>query len=216
MSARWLGGTILLVALLIAVYVALRSEQASRAFRDTDLRVAEPDRSNGAPDAAQVDRQREESSTPQTETGAEASQTAAPMPPEIEYLRVRYPFFAGMIETAERDLGGQGKDPLWSGAMEARIVGEISQKALGLEITDLQVDCRTSLCRVQMTFPLQLLERKFDDVPPDAAWNGQQPVSFFLKALDLPLREGVAAGLNEYGTPVVVAYVDRPRQPPVQ
>jgi len=41
-------------------------------------------------------------------------------------------------------------DPLWAQGMEARILDEIAQIA-GLELFALQVECRTSLCRVQLT-----------------------------------------------------------------
>jgi hypothetical protein len=148
----------------------------------------------------------------QSESVATGAPIAAPevLPQNVEDLRAAYPLLVARLEPNEQRLGAEGKDPLWSGGMEARIVDEISRKALGLEITDLQVDCRTTLCRVDMTFPLQFATKTFEPFTPDTAWNGKQPLMFFVKALDLDFREQVAAGLNRYGTPVLVGYVFRP------
>ncbi len=142
-------------------------------------------------------------------TGVSAAPPQA-IPQNVEDLRVGYPLLAPIIEANERAIGGEDKDPLWSTEMETRIVNEISRKALGLEITELQVDCRTTLCRVEMTFSLQFLQRKFEPFTPDTVWNGRQPVMFFIKALDLDFHQQVAAGLNGYGTPVLVGYVAKP------
>ena len=131
-------------------------------------------------------------------------------PQNAEDLRAASPALAPIIEANERTLAAEDRDPYWSPDMETRIVNEIAQKALGLEITDLQVNCRTTLCRVDMTFALRLLTKDFGSVPPDAVWDGRQPVSFFAKALDLDFRQQVAMGLNAYGTPVFVGYVFKP------
>ncbi len=84
------------------------------------------------------------------------------------------PLLAPIIDTNERTLGAEDKDPDWS------------------------------------TFPLQLLQKKFEPSAEDAVWNGRQPIDSFLKALDLDFREPTPGGLNSYGTPVVVGYVNRP------
>lgn len=144
-----------------------------------------------------------------------ASVSAAPpraIPQNVEDLRAGNPLLAPIIEANEQTLAAEAKDPLWSTNMETRIVNEISQKALGLELADLQVDCRTTLCRVEMTFPLQLLQKKFEPDAENAVWNGRQPVNSFLKALDLDFRRPMPAGLNSYGTPVVVGYINRPAE----
>jgi hypothetical protein len=147
------------------------------------------------------------------QTEAAITGIAAPpktIPQNVEDLRAGNPLLAPIIEANEQTLAAEAKDPLWSTNMETRIVNEIAQKALGLELADLQVDCRTTLCRVEMTFPLQLLQKKFEPDAENAVWNGRQPVNSFLKALDLNFRDHVAGGLNQYGTPVVVGYVNRP------
>jgi hypothetical protein len=136
--------------------------------------------------------------------------STAPVPREVEELKLRYPVFSPVIEKSEGELSIENEDPLWSPAMESRILGEISQKALGLEISSLQVDCRTTICRVEMVFPQRLLQKKFGGpVPRDTVWTGQQPVGFFIDALDLEFRQPVASGLDESGAPVVIGYVMR-------
>ncbi len=111
-------------------------------------------------------------------------------------------------------MAAQGKDPLKSTAMETRIFSEIAQKSLGLEMTDLQVDCRITLCRVQFGLPKSFLDKKFGNVPRDAVWTGREPVSFFIKALELDWRYTTAfGGLDRYGTPVVLGYVAMPTGP---
>lgn len=149
---------------------------------------------------------------PEPEVTDASNTPPAALPQNVEDLRTGYPLLVARIEPNEQRLGAEGKDPVWSSGMEARIVDEISRKALGLEITDLQVDCRATLCRVDMTFPLQFATKTFEPFTPDTAWNGKQPLMFFVKALDLDFHEQVAAGLNRYGTPVLVGYVFRPRE----
>jgi hypothetical protein len=129
--------------------------------------------------------------------------------PELVEDLKRLPMFADLIDKSEAELAGENRDPVWAPAMEAEILAEIAGKALGLELVDLQVDCRTNVCRLEMVFPKRLLSKDFGNVPVGTPWSGQQPVSFFLAALDLELRQPVPAGLDRYGNPVVIAYVPR-------
>ena len=203
-----LGATLLGVVAVIAL-VRTRSSVAPSAPVTTEVTSAVSD-----PEARIEPGDDEHLAGPLASAGESESVAAgAPIaPPEVlpqnvEDLRAA---FLARIEPNEQRLGAEGKDPPWSGRMEARIVDEVSRKALGLEITDLQVECRTTLCRVDMTFPLQFATKTFEPIAPDAAWNGKQPLMFFIKALDLDFHEQVAAGLNRYGTPVLVGYVFRP------
>ena len=99
--------------------------------------------------------------------------------------------------------------------METQIFNEISQKALGLEMIDLQVDCRITLCRVQFVLPKSFLQKKFGNIPRDAVWTGREPVSFFIRALDLQWKYTSAfGGLDRYGAPVVLGYVAMPLRTP--
>lgn len=132
--------------------------------------------------------------------------------PEIaEDVQIASPQVAGQIAEAEREMASQGKDPLRSPAMETRILSEVAQKALGLEITYLQTDCRITLCRLQFALPKSFLEKKFGNVPHNTMWTGREPVGFFIKALDLEWRYTTAfGGLDRYGVPVVLGYVAMP------
>ncbi len=132
--------------------------------------------------------------------------------PEIALdVQLASPEIAGHIAEAERDLASQGKDPLRSTAMETRIFSEISQKALGLDVIDLQVDCRITLCRVQFVLPKSFLQKKFGNIPRDTVWTGREPVGFFIRALDLKWQHTTAfGGLDRYGAPVMLGYVAMP------
>jgi hypothetical protein len=133
------------------------------------------------------------------------------MPQIAEDVRIASPEVAGHISDAERAIASQGKDPVRSPAMETQILSEIAQKALGLEITYLQVDCRVTLCRLELVLPKSFLEKKFGDVPRDTTSTGREPVSFFIKALDLEWRYTTAfGGLDRNGVPVVLGYVAMP------
>ena len=46
----------------------------------------------------------------------------------------------------------EATDPAWSGLAEAQILGEISRLG-GLSLITIDVECRTTLCRVQSVFP---------------------------------------------------------------
>ena len=142
---------------------------------------------------------------------ASASAVALSMPPIAEDVRIASPEVAGHISDAERAMASQGKEPVRSPAMERQILSEIAQKALGLEITYLQVDCRVTLCRLELVLAKSFLEKKFGNVTRDATWPGREPVSFFIKALDLEWRYTTAfGGLDRYGTPVVLGYIAMP------
>jgi hypothetical protein len=132
------------------------------------------------------------------------------MPEIAEDVQLASPEVAGHIAEAERDLASQGKDPLRSTAMETRIFSEISQKAFGLEIIDLQADCR-----VQFVLPKSFLQKKFGNIPRDAVWTGREPVGFFIRALDLEWQYTTAfGGLDRYGAPVMLGYVAMPLPTP--
>jgi hypothetical protein len=47
---------------------------------------------------------------------------------------------------------GEGRDASWSAATESQILTELSQ-LVGLSLISIEVECRTTLCRVQPTFP---------------------------------------------------------------
>jgi len=94
-----------------------------------------------------------------------------------------------------RQFAAEGEDPAWSAAMETRIFSEISQ-ATGLSVGDIQVDCRTTMCRVLLTKPSSA---------PNARYRGFNELidSFGLKT------KWILAVPDENGTPINFAYLQR-------
>jgi hypothetical protein len=112
---------------------------------------------------------------------------------EVKKLPLRpIPEFAQTL----RQFAVESDDPNWSAAMETRIFSEISQ-ATGLSAGDIQVDCRTTMCRVLLTKPAST---------PNARYPGFNDLvdSFGLDTVWL------LALPDENGTPVNFAYVRRP------
>ena len=70
---------------------------------------------------------------------------ATPMSQALEDLQM--PPIPELLET-EREFAAQSRDPVWSTATEADILGQIAGIA-GLELASLNVECRTTLCRLQ-------------------------------------------------------------------
>lgn len=94
-----------------------------------------------------------------------------------------------------RQFAAESDDPEWSAATETRILSEISQ-ATGLSAGNVQVDCRTTMCRVLLTGPSSLPSpryRSFNELVD----------SFGLETI------WVLAIPDENGTPVNFAYVRR-------
>jgi hypothetical protein len=91
----------------------------------------------------------------------------------------------------EQAFASEDADPAWSPVAEAHILGDISQ-ATGLQALDIQVDCRTSMCRVQMLQP-RFPQGSFEDLVHSM---GLEPVWVFN-----------LVGRN--GTPVTLAYLKR-------
>ena len=56
------------------------------------------------------------------------------------------------LTSIENAFAGEPVDPLWASEMEANILGHIAQ-AKGLQLVTMQVECRTSMCRVQLMEP---------------------------------------------------------------
>ncbi len=95
-----------------------------------------------------------------------------------------------------RQFAAEVDDPNWSVATETHIFSEISQ-ATGLSAGDIQVDCRTTMCRVLLTKPAST---------PNPRYRGFNDLvdSFGLETVWL------LALPDENGTPVNFAYVRRP------
>jgi hypothetical protein len=124
---------------------------------------------------------------------------------------LKIPPIPELLET-ERQFAAESVDPLWSQRMEGHILGEISQLT-GLELVGLQVECKTTLCRLQL-------------VEPDLAKASSPYKSFpeLVATFGLETR-WVMSVVDRYGTPTSLAYLGRVEngamrsdapQPPVQ
>jgi hypothetical protein len=112
---------------------------------------------------------------------------------------------------AERAFAAERADSLWADATEGYILGEIA-RTTGLQLVTLQVECRTSMCR------LHLVERQSQDAEPRIlfpsvrgapARNAQLgPFVNLVAGLDLDPR-WVASVVDGNGTPTSLAYLAR-------
>jgi len=99
-----------------------------------------------------------------------------------------------------RQFAVEPHDPTWSAATETRIFSEISQ-ATGLSAGDIQVDCRTTMCRVLLTKPVSSPNPRYRSFNELVDSFGLETVWL----LALP---------DENGTPINFAYVRRPASSP--
>ena len=56
------------------------------------------------------------------------------------------------LASIEKAFAAEAVDPLWASGMEGNILGHIAQ-ANGLQLVTMQVECRTSMCRVHLMEP---------------------------------------------------------------
>jgi hypothetical protein len=131
---------------------------------------------------------------------AEPEQTAAPLPtapvvaPAAEMLAANGKDVPSPVQRSEQDFLVESVDAAWAPGAETEILGKLAQHT-GLGLLSLQVECRTTLCRVQITKPQ----------PPDEV---VRPLDF-LTTLGLQPRLILARGAQP-GTLSAVAYLQRP------
>ena len=115
-----------------------------------------------------------------------------PMEQKAQSARaLKEPGMAGI----EQAFAAERVDPLWATGMERNILGSLSPSQ-GLEVVTMQVECRTSMCRVQ------LIE------PPSKPWN---PGAFHDLVRDFGLDVWRVNGfVDQNGTPTLVAHLARP------
>jgi hypothetical protein len=99
------------------------------------------------------------------------------------------------LASIEKAFAAEGVDPLWASGMEGNILGHIAQ-AKGLQLVTMQVECRTSMCRVQ------LMERP--SISPDMAAFRDLVRGF---GLDVWRMQNLG---NQTGAATTVAYLARP------
>ena len=118
---------------------------------------------------------------------------------------------------AERAFVAERVDPAWAGATEGHILGEIA-RTTSLELVTLQVECRTSMCRIQLVqqpSPGAELSIVFPSVGSGRPASNGRAASFadFLSTLPLDPR-WVASVVDRNGTPTSLAYLARPELAP--
>ena len=93
----------------------------------------------------------------------------------------------------EQAFGVENVDAGWADGAEADILGRFAQRG-GLKLIDLQVECRSTMCRLQMAQP----DPQGDSLPlPD-----------FLRSMDLEPRFLMSI-VDSYGNLKSVAYLPR-------
>lgn len=129
-------------------------------------------------------------------------------PPDLDEIQLPPHVILG-LRAVEREFEAQSKGPDWSPAMESRIFGENSLAASGVEVTDVRVDCRTTLCRVQLTLPRQAEGALRPPAAPGSTPSGRpSPIFLSAEAVDLNFRIVVGA-FDGYGTPVTLGFLER-------
>jgi hypothetical protein len=197
---RWVAALVVVIGLAIVVVYEGPQERESSSTDGPSAVAGEGRRDNdlvvdGAEDAlseaptAQASRidsvsgRFAEQPLPPTISMTQALQDLALLPPIPEFA-----------ETV-RNFASQTDDAPWSEATESRIFGEISQ-ATGLGVSDIQVDCRTTLCRVQLSNP---------ESTPNARYRSLNELidTFGLETLWL------WAAPDSNGNPINLAYLQR-------
>lgn len=130
--------------------------------------------------------------------------SATPMSEALETLQL--PPIPELLET-EREFAAQNADPAWATATEARILGQFAGVA-GLELASLDVECRTTLCRIQLVRPGSM------PGPPSAVFPSPGRAPNGVSLTDLIPATGlkslwVIAVRDRHGTPVSLAYLER-------
>lgn len=102
----------------------------------------------------------------------------------------------------EQAFAAERVDPLWATGMEGHILGQLAQA--NLQLVTMQVECRTSMCRIQLIEP---------------ASKRSDPGPFHDLVRDLGLDVWRVNLVDQNGTPTLVAHLarrdgDAPRESP--
>jgi hypothetical protein len=101
-----------------------------------------------------------------------------------------------------RDFASQLDDAAWSETTESHIFGQISQ-ATGLGASDIQVDCRTTMCRVRLSNPVSTQNPRYRSLNELVDTFGLETLSLW-------------AGPDSNGNPVNLVYLRRSGPPAPQ
>jgi hypothetical protein len=101
-----------------------------------------------------------------------------------------------------RDFASQLDDAAWSETTESHIFGQISQ-ATGLGASDIQVDCRTTMCRVRLSNPVSTQNPRYRSLNELVDTFGLETLSLW-------------GGPDGNGNPVNLVYLRRSGPPAPQ
>lgn len=119
----------------------------------------------------------------------------APVTPMAQLLEAGQQEFPQPVINNERAFAAEAVDGAWAPGAEARLLDRIAQMS-GLQLTGLQVECRSTMCRLQIAFPRQ----------QGATTSG--PSGSLFQSLGLKPR-WVVAMVDASETPQIVAYLVR-------
>ncbi len=140
------AGSAAIFAILLAVaFISSRTQEpsavvefASESLAVTSLLVQGSERASVDP------KQRAQESMPAPTLPASSSAAVEPESPSILPRAPNDPLTSSFV--------AESNDPSWSDFTEAQILSEISRLG-GLSLVTIDVECRTTLCRVQSAFP---------------------------------------------------------------
>jgi hypothetical protein len=188
------GSAAILAILLAAAFLSSRTQERSAAVESANSSPA------GAPSLVQASEQEDvDPEQPAQEHGPPPilqSSLASAVEPHSPSLLPR-----AINDPLASSFAAEGADPSWSDLAQAQILGEISRLS-GLSLITIDVECRTTLCRVQSVFPTT-----------DA--RARQRILGVAATLGLEPRPVVAVS-NKSGNVAFLAYFGRSKTPMTQ
>jgi hypothetical protein len=113
-----------------------------------------------------------------------------------QLLAEREKEFPPEVAEGEREFAAEPVDATWASGAEAEVLSKFAQMP-GLKLIDLQVECRSTMCRLQLTQP---------SGGPDAV--GGRPFNILLDSIGYQPRWMMAIG-DRSGTMRSIAYLWR-------
>ena len=164
-TAPAIGGSAIAVAVALVWLFRPDSEPASSAVDTAETsppadRAAEP----AGPETARAETPPVMRNRAVQDSVAESARSAAPVPeaaplpghapptPMAELLAEREQEFPPEVAQGEREFAAEPVDATWAPGAEAEVLSKFAQMP-GLKLLDLQVECRSTMCRLQLIQP---------------------------------------------------------------
>lgn len=128
-----------------------------------------------------------------------------PAPPRPEELSL--PELA-VFAVLEGELTAEPKDPDWSRPTEARLLERVAATETAAGLHDIHVECRTSLCRLQLSFADRTQGDGIRSISMVALMHGTRLRADIVEQLELEVVV-FDSGFNAYGVPMSVLYLRR-------